>query len=55
MPNAHIQDEVWEIYLSIRRVQGVNMINVMFMAGHALKVCWPAEGGTAALARVAQK
>ena len=36
------------LYLSIRGVQGVNMINVMLMAGHALKVCWLAEGGTTA-------
>ena len=31
MPNAHI------LYLSIRGVQGVNMINVMLMTVHALQ------------------
>jgi hypothetical protein len=25
-------------------MQGVNMINMMLMASHALKVCWPAKG-----------
>ena len=36
------------LYLSIRGVQGVNMITVMLMAVHALKVCCRARCGTAA-------
>ena len=42
------------LYLSIRGVQGVNMITVMLMAVHALKVCCRARCGTAALTTTAR-
>ena len=39
MTNAHIQDEVWEhsYILASMGVQGVDMINMMLIAVHALK------------------